>query len=303
MLNSNMIDRGLRKVARESSLLQSSLSFNWRAFQERKKLPPLSPTNQCIVDAVRKEGAFITSLEALSLPLTEKLLEGAKVILATNPTGPAFESQYVYHVDSAKIIENSEIFLWGLQERLLDIAENYLGVPVAYRGLFFQKDFANEQQVLTRLWHKDPEDHRLLKIVVYLNDVNAESGPFEYIPKHFNSKLSSLKGKLLFSDAEVAKHLDPSNWVSCTGVAGTVVFFDSHHVFHRGKMPIKSHRDAIFFNYHSRKPIKVFSDHWKAPFSPEELLVLSKTLSPDQKKCVFWWENGAESFQPKLMAR
>ncbi len=116
MLNSNMIDRGLKKVARESSLLQSSLSFNWRAFQERKKLPPLSPTNQCIVDAVRKEGAFITSLEALSLPLTEKLLEVAKVILANNPKAPAFETQYVYHVDSAKIIENSEIFLWGLQK-------------------------------------------------------------------------------------------------------------------------------------------------------------------------------------------
>ena len=93
MLNSNMIDRGLRKVARKSSLLQSSLSFNWRAFQERKKLPPLSPTNQCIVDAVRKEGAFITSLEALSLPLTEKLLEVAKVILANNPKAPVFETQ------------------------------------------------------------------------------------------------------------------------------------------------------------------------------------------------------------------
>jgi hypothetical protein len=79
MLNSNMIDRGLRKLARESSLLQSSLSYNWRALQKRRKLPPLSPTNQCIVDAVRKEGAFITSLEALSLPLTEKLLEVPKL--------------------------------------------------------------------------------------------------------------------------------------------------------------------------------------------------------------------------------
>lgn len=298
-----MINRGLRKVAREASLLQSSLSFNWRMFQHIKKIPALSATNQCIVDALRKEGAFITSLEALSLPMNEKLLEAVEAILPNNPKAPAFPDQYVYHVNSAKIIENSEIFGWGLQDRLLDIAENYLEVPVAYRGLFFQKDFANEQQVYTRLWHKDPEDHRLLKIAVYLNDVNAESGPFEYIPKHFNSQLSSLKGKLLFSDPEVAEVLDPSNWASCTGSAGTVIFFDSHHVFHRGKMPLKSNRDAIFFNYHSREPIKVFSDHWNAPFSPDELLVLSKTLSPRQKECVFWWENGSESFQPKLMSR
>jgi Phytanoyl-CoA dioxygenase (PhyH) len=296
-----MINRGLRKVAREASLLKSSLSYKWRMFQHIKKLPALSPTNECIVEALRKEGAFITSLEALSLPMNEKLLDAVKVILPNNPKDPAFEDQYVYHVNAAKIIENSEIFLWGLQERLLDIAENYLSVPVAYRGLFFQKDFANKQQVLTRLWHKDPEDHRLVKIAVYLNDVNAESGPFEYIPKHFNSKLRALKRKLLHSDAEVAELVDPSNWASCTGLAGTVIFFDSHHVFHRGKLPIKSHRDAIFFNYHSRQPIKVFSDHWKAPFSPEELLVLSKTLSPRQKECVFWWENGLQSFQPELM--
>ena len=298
-----MLNRGLKKIKREASLLQSSLSYKWRLFQHIKKVPALNLTNQCIVDSLRKEGAFITSLEALSLPMNEQLLDAVKTILPNNPKSPAFEDQYVYHVSSAEIIKNSEIFLWGLQERLFDIAENYLGVPVAYRGLFFQKDFANEQQVHTRLWHKDPEDHRLLKIAVYLNDVNSESGPFEYIPKHFNAQLSPLKKKLLFSDAEVAEHLDPSNWVSCTGLAGTVVFFDSHHVFHRGKMPIKSHRDAIFFNYHSRQPIKVFSDHWKAPFSPDELLVLSQTLSPRQKASVFWWENGAESFQPKLMAR
>jgi Phytanoyl-CoA dioxygenase (PhyH) len=296
-----MINRGLRKVARETSLLESSLSYKWRMFQHIKKLPALSPIDRHIVEALRKEGAFITSLEALSLPMNEKLWDAAKAILPNNPKEPAFEDQYVYHVNSAKLIENSEIFLWGLQERLLDIAENYLSVPVAYRGLFFQKDFANEQQVYTRLWHKDPEDHRLVKIAVYLNDVDSESGPFEYIPKHFNSKLSSLKRKLLHSDAEVAELVEASNWVSCTGVAGTVIFFDPHHVFHRGKLPTKSHRDAIFFNYHSRQPIKVFSDHWNAPFSTDELLVLSKTLSQRQKECVFWWENGSESFQPKLM--
>ncbi|NJK68811.1 MAG: hypothetical protein HC941_21850 [Microcoleus sp. SU_5_3] len=134
-----MINRGLRKVARETSLLKSSLSYKWRVSQHIKKLPALSQINQYIVDALRQEGAFITSLEALSLPMNEKLWDAAKAILPNNPKAPAFEEQYVYHVNSAKLIENSEIFLWGLQEQLLDIAENYLSVPVAYRGLFFRK--------------------------------------------------------------------------------------------------------------------------------------------------------------------
>jgi len=40
-----------------------------------------------------------------------------------------------------------------------------------------------------RQWHLDVED-RMLKIIIYLNDVNLHGGPFEYIPKYSSSLLS-----------------------------------------------------------------------------------------------------------------
>jgi len=34
------------------------------------------------------------------------------------------------------------------------------------------------------------EDRRMLKIIIYLNDVNLHGGLFEYIPKHLTSLTS-----------------------------------------------------------------------------------------------------------------
>jgi len=290
----------LRKVQRELSGLRSKFSYAWRKFLHRTHIPTLSSIDQKIMDGLNRDGGYITSLAELSLPLNEQLVQAANEISDGLPKEPANADQFVFAAATGDILKNPVVFAWGLQERLLDIAENYLRVPVGYRGLFFQKDFANKQQVSTRLWHKDPEDHRLLKIVVYLNDVDAAGGPFEFIPKRFRGSLRFLRYKLFRSDAEVAERVDPSNWVSCTGKAGTVIFFSAGHVLHRGKVPVDSHRRAIFFNYHTRQPIKVYAGHWDAPFSPEELQVLSQDLPARQKACAFWWENGAESFQPKV---
>ena len=134
-----MLNRGLKKIKREASLLQSSLSYKWRLFQHIKKVPALNPTNQCIVDSLRKEGAFITSLEALSLPMNEQLLNAVKAILPNNPKSPAFEDQYVYHVSSAEIIKNSEIFLWVFKSGCLTLLKIILVFPLLTGVCFFRK--------------------------------------------------------------------------------------------------------------------------------------------------------------------
>jgi hypothetical protein len=297
-----VIQKIFRKVEREVSLLRSGLSYNWRVFRHTKSRPVLDAESQRIVNEIRTEGLCVTSLEALSLPLTEQLWTAASAVLPKNPLTPPTPDEFVYLVRPAEILAQRDIYLWGLQDRMLDIVENYLEVPVAYRGPFFQRDFANGQKTVTRLWHKDPEDHRILKAVVYLSDVNLESGPLECISSRFNSRLNSLRGNLFYSDGDIEKLVEPRDWLSCTGRAGTVVFFDPHQVFHRGRVPVLANRDSIFYNYHSREPIKIYSAHWQTPFSNDDLLQLSTTLSPRQRECVFWWEHSANSTAPGKMA-
>lgn len=50
----------------------------------------------------------------------------------------------------------------------------------------FKNKTVKERQASQR-WHTDPEFHRVIKIFFYLEDVNEENGPTEYIPKSFFS--------------------------------------------------------------------------------------------------------------------
>lgn len=290
------------KIIKRVSLIQSLATYQVELVRHNHNLPKLTQTSLAICNALKHEGVFRTSLEALSWCSGTTLLDETKEIVSRMQQEP-YQDNYVIHANSEQILAKPTIFLWGLEDSLLDLVENYLGVPVAYRGLLFQKDYADGQHTGTRLWHKDPEDHRLVKVLVYLNDVDDFGGPFEYIPRRFSSEPLTLKRKFFFSDAEMAKLVPTSNWVSCTGTAGTVIFFDPHHVFHRGKVPVKSDRFSLFYAYHSRRPIKIFRNHWKAPFSEDELLVLSDNLSERQRESIFWWKQDSQSFQPEVFGR
>ena len=73
------------------------------------------------------------------------------------------------------------LFLWGLQPILLNLIENYLQLPVASHGLYQRRDLLNNTIKRSRLWHLDMEDYKILKVIIYLNDVDETVGPFQYL--------------------------------------------------------------------------------------------------------------------------
>ncbi|MBD1927467.1 hypothetical protein H6F74_14625 [Trichocoleus sp. FACHB-90] len=86
-----------------------------------------------------------------------------------------------------QIMNHPDIFLWELEERFLNIVENYIGVPVAYHGVSVRRDMLDGEQVGTRQWHIDIEDRRMVKVIVYFNDVNDEGGPYHLTVRARNS--------------------------------------------------------------------------------------------------------------------
>ncbi|MCA1993414.1 MAG: 2OG-Fe(II) oxygenase, partial [Coleofasciculus sp. S288] len=173
----------------------------------------------------------------------------------------------------------------------LNSIENYLGLPPAYHGSHFRRDLANEVQLKSRKWHIDREDRQVVKIIVYLNDVSEDGGPFQYIPKSLTAiAVRSLAYKYGYvHDKPVEMVIPPSEWKSCTGTAGTVIFADTGSIFHRGKKPVESDRFAIFFDYTSRQPKHPY--YCNSPLLREDLLILAKTLSERQRKCLFWLQD------------
>jgi len=93
----------------------------------------------------------------------------------------------------------------------------------------------------SQLWHFDREDRLILKVFVYLRDVDGGSGPFTYAPRtHKKGALRSLSpdyfdenGVRRTTDDQMAAALSRENWRVCTGKKGTVIFADTRG-FHKG---------------------------------------------------------------------
>ncbi|BAZ12751.1 hypothetical protein NIES4071_45840 [Calothrix sp. NIES-4071] len=250
-------------------------------------LPILSPVDLKLVEALKNEGVAITSLEELVIASSSNMLAATKKIMPLIPCAVK-RNEYVVHATNEQMMEYPEIFLWGLERRILNIAETYFGLPVAYHGAYLRRDIANNVQRKSRLWHMDTEDRQVLKAIIYLHDVNEQQGPFQYIPMAVTQKLvQTLKYKQGYIQDSVMQHTASlSDCKSCLGVVGTVIFAATGSIFHRGKIPVASDRLALFFDYTSRLPKYPFFNHYSLP--QEYLLSLSKKITKHQLKSLLW---------------
>jgi hypothetical protein len=268
---------------------QAELEYQTAVAQHVANLPVLSTTDTNLVETIKSEGVVITSLSSLGIPSTPHILQAAKDLMPKIPLSvTGNKNEFVVHLSSQQIIEYPEIFLWGIEPRLINIVETYLGLPVAYHGAYFRRDIANQVEQKSRLWHIDKEDYNVLKIIIYLHDMTEDSGPFQYIPRSVTSRVvNSLKyNHGYIQDKTMRKVVSPSQYQSCLGTAGTVVFAATGSIFHRGKLPKSADRFTIFFDYTSTR--QKLSSYRTSSLPEDDLLVLSKNLSEQQKKCLFW---------------
>jgi hypothetical protein len=264
--------RKIRDISERISQIPSDVAYQLARAKHVQNLPQLTPFDQKIVEACKREGAFVTTLDELGLASTSQLLEAAriqlesmeKVVSSSRIDKDDTENQTDgTHPRIFMVTDLPEFFTWGREERLSKIIEHYIGLPITFQGVHLRRDFANKNPVTTELWHTDLEDRRMLKIILYLSDVTEEHGPFEYIPKNRVSPLLgwriqrkiSRAHALGISDSEIQKLVPKSAWKPCLGPAGTVVFMDPVAVFHHGKSRLKD-RMALFFVYTAKQPLR-----------------------------------------------
>lgn len=268
---------------------QEDLAYQAAVKNHIINLPILAKADLDLVDKINYEGVVITSLEELGIPSTPDILAAAKNLIPKIPPNTSGQkNEFVVHASSQQIMEYPEIFFWGLEQRLLNIVENYLGLPVAYNGVYFRRDVANKIEQGSRLWHIDREDRKILKIIIYLNDINEYTGPLQYIPQDLSLKIvKDLKYTSGYiQEQTMRKFVSPANYKSCTGSIGTVIFAATGSIFHRGKLPIKSDRFAIFFDYSSRRQKKRYYMAKSLPH--QDLFILSQNLPEHKKQCIYY---------------
>ncbi|HIK05665.1 MAG TPA: phytanoyl-CoA dioxygenase [Trichormus sp. M33_DOE_039] len=264
-------------ITKKFSTLKSELDYRLRIWQHAKKLPQLTERDRLIVDTLKTEGVYITTLENLGLKSTSEMFKAAHQQLAQmTATTTQHLSEKLPQIHT--VTDINEFANWGQETRLLQIIENYLGLPVAFHGVHLRKDLPNAHQFGTLLWHKDSEDRKMVKIIIYLNDVAQKHGPFEYVPLHLTSfpAINSYRidyklwqsGYLGINDDQLNKIIPKSAWKSCPGTAGTVVIADPRTALHHGTIRTEE-RSALFFVYTANPPKRpeLCTQYWDDTFS------------------------------------
>ena len=119
-----------------------------------------------------------------------------------------------------------------------------------------RRDYADGQHVETRKWHLDAEGTRIIKIIVYLNDVDADGGPFRLLPKNLTPTKGIVTVNDRLPDEELDRLVGKDSYVTATGSAGTVLIADPATIWHHGCVPISGDRLTSFFAYNSQIPLR-----------------------------------------------
>ena len=257
------------KVATKVNDAFSAINYRVNQFKHIKKNHRLSPIGYQIVQEINHEGVAVVPIEKLNFTSTTRFLDAAKKACKdlkdpyfTNSQSIEYDTGFKHciPINPTQIAKKyPELYLWGLDEKLLDIIEKCIGLPIAYHGVIVRKEIVDSQQIGSRIWHKDMEDFNIIRVSIYLSDVlDDTSGPFEYIPRHLSASYKDFKwlfrqGESNILDKHMQKVVPSSKWKTCKGPAGTVIFGAVAKIFHHGKIPLKE-RIAASYYYTSRNP-------------------------------------------------
>ena len=278
--------RGKREVYAKVPLAQAYIQARDRRRLEsaRPALPDLNSVDQSLVGRLRRYGAVVTTLDALDLPGSDELRSGLlqlRELLAAR-IGPGPTS---LRPSRDELLRAPGVWQWGLSDRLLDFAENCVGMPVRYHGADMRWEGTDGQLVGARQWHRDTEDFRVLKILVWLNDVDLSGGPFEYIERQLSDQTAKSMRYVsgFVKDEEMERQVARAQWVACTGPTWTAVIADTAAVFHRAVPATVTARYSATFTWTSRHPIQT---HRIEPFGREHSALVRQGLTQRQANCL-----------------
>jgi hypothetical protein len=289
-LNMNTVERVANRLKREIILRGP-----FRLLVERRhgaelaayepNLPKLSEADARLVRELEQKGVIQRPISALGIDGTDIMVAGLETLVAElkhMPTG----GNNAPRLPISRLLEIPKIYSWGLDDRLLDIVETYIGLPVYYHGADLRREIADGATTDVRQWHIDAEDHRMFKIIAYLDhDVTDVGGPFEYMTREVTlraaRRLHYVSG--FVTDVRMRKAIPVTEWRMATGPKHTANIADTCAVFHRAKPPTTTNRFSVTFSWTSRKAMKTYAS---MPMTEETYEATLARLSPRQRACV-----------------
>lgn len=244
------------------------------------------------------EGVHVTSIDQLFGDAAPRILQTfAIAVELTRESSQASSGAWTRRESSTDLRPDvlltrvPELYLLGLDSRLLSLAHHYLRLPVAYHGAVVRCSKVDGGGAGTRLWHQDAEDFHVFRVVIYMNDVRPGGGPFEYIPRSESPRDEDFSnGRYTLTNEQMSQMVPVGRWKRVYGPAGTVVIADTAEVFHHESLQTDRERMVTMIGYSSRRPRSL--QLAMAHFPAESLTGMLKSVVPAAKqRHVFSWRH------------
>jgi hypothetical protein len=224
-----------------------------------EQAPNLDELQQAVVNTLVQDGIAFVHLDELfpDKQVTSELIEhmelrkGEAMVGETKPFLQYFSGEL--GTSEVAIIELDSPFIrFSLDRRILDVVNSYIGI--CSKLVHFELGMTNLMSpgaapARSQRWHRDPGMKKLIKMFIYLTDVDEEAGPFSYVVKsHAGGRWGSLFPQKQFGrrgmyppEGAVDEAVSKSDIRVCTGRAGTVIFCDTTGL-HKGGYSISKPR-------------------------------------------------------------
>jgi hypothetical protein len=153
-----------------------------------------------------------------------------------------------------RLRERPDILSFALSPRLAAVITEYLGaVPTLSDVRLWWSVPSDEPSppASSQKFHRDHEDFRQVKVFVNVDPVDADAGPFSFLPATVSEavveRLSGGHGRI--EDEEVFAHARPDQLVVLTGPAGEGAMVDTCRCLHFGSRNESKERLVLMLHY------------------------------------------------------
>ncbi len=230
--------------------------------------PSLSSTQHQAIDNLNQNGIHQTTLNKYITNFDfNELKRDVRNLLESNIIQEQINSRCSYHAGKwyvvrafgfkRKVSMPTSLANLLLSDAIIDTVNSYFGLygRLVYCDIWHNiARYDHEPMLDSEQWHRDHEDKRLLKIILYLSDVEQSNGPLEYI----HGTQPGGDHEMLFSndppysscasEEQIREKISSSQFYNCVGKSGSLVFFDARGL-HRGGRAVSSPREVVVATY------------------------------------------------------
>jgi hypothetical protein len=233
---------------------------NMSAVRERELLArtlPHTPDLDQVVNQLKVDGYCLLTehvdkklLAEMAEPAIEKLAHAESAAQHQIQTSKSFWLRLLdEEMENGKMRMSSPYVRFAIQPVVMQVVARVLGqIPRLDYVLLTLSQHSSKSFEKSQLWHRDHDDLQVIKLFVYLTDVNSlDDGPFTFIPAPASSALgystrSHRSDEEIFGTGKVA----PGDVKSMTAPALSVFMINTARCLHMGSRLVAGHQRLLY---------------------------------------------------------